>query len=91
MKKLLILLLLTSSFSAYADSLPPLRLPCESKDITKEVESFLQGIDIEEQKAEVYFIAEQFLRNLDERYGGIKGYHCCSNSSLEVCQELPKG
>ena len=90
MKKLLLLLLLTSSFSAYAaDSLPPLGLPCESKDITKEVESFLEGIDIEEQKAKVYyFIAEQFLRNLDERYGGIQGYHCCSNSSLEVCQEL---
>ena len=87
MKKLLLLLLLTSSFFAYALQIPPPPLPCESVDITEGVERFLEDFD-EEEKAELYFIAEQFLRYIDERYGGTNGYHCCSNSSLKACQEL---
>ena len=87
MKKLLLLLLLTPSFFAYALSIPEPPLPCESDDITEDVERFLEGFD-EEEKAELYFITEQYLRHIDELHGGIFGWHCCSNSLLKACQEL---
>ena len=87
MKKLLLLLLLTPSFFAYALSIPEPPLPCESDDITEDVERFLKDFD-EEERAELYFIAEQYLRHIDELNGGTFGWHCCSNSSLKACQEL---
>ena len=109
MKKLLLLLLLTSSFSAYTDDVvfdedtypadygkKVINPACESKDINEELDRLWvkYGFDEMELKAEtteekdfLREFLEHLIRRVDELSSYKLGYYCCSNSSLEVCQE----
>ena len=113
MKKLLLLLLLTSSFSAYSDDVvfdedaypthtsdDVINPACESKDINEELDRMwvkygfyemevtAETIEEKDFLREYKIIFEGILRQRDEESIYKKGYYCCSNSSLEVCQEL---
>lgn len=84
MKKLLLLLTLTFSFSVYGLTPVP---ACESKDINEYLDKMLGEIEKNETAEEIAYaryVAEFIVRN-----GSIlDGYHCCSNSSLKVCKEI---
>ena len=86
MKKLLVLLALTFSFSVYGLSLVP---ACESKDINQYLDKMLGEIEKNETAEEfayARYVAEFFARSASND----DGFHCCSNSSLKVCQEIQK-
>ena len=84
MKKLLLLLALTFSFSVYGLTPVP---ACESKDINEYLDKMFGEIEKNETAEEIAYaryVAEFIVRN-----GSIlDGYHCCSNSSLKVCKEI---